>query len=305
MASNQLDVARARSAFPALKDASYIYADNAGGSQCLASVVEKLSDYLLRTNVQLGADYSVSVQSTARVGQGLEAARELFNAASTEEVSFGNSSSMLAENVARAIDADILDGEEIIVTGEHEGTLAYRLLSSIPEETELILSPTANGGPWKKLAKRRGLTVKLWHATQIAEFPNNPYAVALQVDTLLPLITAKTRLIAFTGCSNLLGSVVPVKAVTAAARAKAKELGVRKLEVSIDCVAYAPHRRVDVQDWDVDYCIFSLYKVSFITLPLVYNIFDLRNNVTGVWTTYRYSIHSQAKCPKFPLRLDT
>ena len=53
-----------------------------------------------------------------------------------------------------------------------------------------------------------------------------------------------------------------MKAVTAAARAKAKELGARKLEISVDTVAYAPHRRVDVQDWDIDYCILSMYKVS-------------------------------------------
>jgi selenocysteine lyase/cysteine desulfurase len=85
--------------------------------------------------------------------------------------------------------------------------------------------------------------------------------VALQLDTLLPLITPKTRLVAFTGCSNILGSIMPVKEITAAVRAKAKELGTRKLEVCVDCVAYAPHRRIDVQDWDVDYCFFSLYKV--------------------------------------------
>ena len=121
--------------------------------------------------------------------------------------------------------------------------------------------PPANGGPWKKLAARKGITVKYWNATQCPESPNNPYAVSLKVENLLSLISSKTRLIAFTGCSNILGTITPVKAFTAAARAKAQELGVRKLEVCIDCVAYAPHRRIDVQDWDVDYCFFSMYKV--------------------------------------------
>lgn len=119
----------------------------------------------------------------------------------------------------------------------------------------------ANAGPWKKLAKRKGLTVKFWHATPSPESPNNPYAVSLKIEDLLPLITPKTRLLAFTGCSNILGTIVPVKDITAAARTKAHELGVRKLEVCIDCVAYAPHRRIDVRAWDVDYCFFSLYKV--------------------------------------------
>jgi selenocysteine lyase/cysteine desulfurase len=52
-----------------------------------------------------------------------------------------------------------------------------------------------------------------------------------------------------------------VKEVTQAIRAKAKEVGATKVEVSVDCVAYAPHRLIDVQDWGVDFCVFSFYKV--------------------------------------------
>jgi len=234
-----LNISYARSNFPALSDSNYIFADNAGGSQCLNSVVSKISDYLLHTNVQLGADYSVSVKSTNRVTEGVEAARELFNAKSADEIAFGSSSTMLVENLARALESDVLEDEEIIVTGEHE----------------------SNAGPWKKLAKRRGVQVKTWHATQLPSAPNNPYSVSLQLETLLRLITSKTRIVAFTACSNILGSVVPVKDYVKAIREKATEVGARKVEVCIDCVAYAPHRRVDVQDWDVDYCYFSMYKI--------------------------------------------
>lgn len=115
-----LDITSARSAFPALSE-PYIYADNAGGSQCLGSVAARLTDYILRTNVQLGADYSASVASTKRVAEGVEAARELLNARTTDEVAFASSSSQAADNLARALEGDVLDGEEIIVTGEHEG----------------------------------------------------------------------------------------------------------------------------------------------------------------------------------------
>ena len=48
-----LDISKAREAFPALKS-GYVFADNAGGSQCLKDVVDRVSDYLLNTNVQLG-----------------------------------------------------------------------------------------------------------------------------------------------------------------------------------------------------------------------------------------------------------
>lgn len=120
MSTETLDLKLVRESFPSLTS-GYIFADNAGGSQCLSTAATRIADYLLNTNVQLGADYSVSVTSTQRVADGVDAARQLFNARSVDEVSLGSSSTMLAENLARALEADVLDGEEIIVTGEHEG----------------------------------------------------------------------------------------------------------------------------------------------------------------------------------------
>ncbi|KAI0264162.1 selenocysteine lyase [Gloeopeniophorella convolvens] len=228
------DVARAQ--FPALKT-GFVFADSAGGSQCAQLVADRIYDYLLNTNAQLGADYATSAESTRRVAAGAVAAAELFNAASPDEIVFGASSTLNVENLARALEGDILADEEIVVTSEHE----------------------ANVGPWKKLAARRGLSIKHWRPR--ATDPYNPYSLALDIEDLLPLISAKTRIVAFTACSNILGSIVPVKAVIAAARLRAAQLGVRKIEFSVDCVAYAPHRQVDVQDWDVDYAVFSFYKV--------------------------------------------
>ena len=72
-------------------------------------------------NVQLGADYSVSVESTKRVAEGSEAAKELFNAEYADEVGFGSSSTQVAENLARAIETDFKEGDEIVITTEHEG----------------------------------------------------------------------------------------------------------------------------------------------------------------------------------------
>ncbi|OBZ65935.1 putative cysteine desulfurase [Grifola frondosa] len=239
MTTPPLDIARVRAAFPALSS-GFLFADNAGGSQCLAAAVSRLSDYLLNTNVQLGADYAVSAHSTARVAEGEEAARELFNAESAEEVAYGSSSTMLVENLARAMEADVQEGDEIIVTGEHE----------------------SNAGPWKRLAARRGAVIKLWSATHIpGASPDNPYAVALQLDALLPLLSPRTRLVAFTACSNILGSLVPIADIVRAVRNTTHALGARKTEFCVDCVAYAPHRRIDVRAWDVEYCYFSMYKV--------------------------------------------
>ncbi|KAJ7092383.1 pyridoxal phosphate-dependent transferase [Mycena belliarum] len=231
-----LDVEFARSQFPALKS-GFVFADNAGGSQVTQSSIDLIVDYLSNTNVQLGADYSVSVASTQRVYSAAEEARKLFGAADKNEIVFGPSSTANVENLARGLEAGIKEGDEFIITGEHE----------------------ANCGPWKKLAARRGAIIKYWHSTPTS--PNNPYSLSLKVEDLLPLVSAKTRIVAFTATSNLLGSVVPVQAITKAVRAVAAAKGAPKVEVSVDCVAYAPHRRMDVQAWDIDFCVFSFYKV--------------------------------------------
>lgn len=118
------DVQQARSHFPALKS-GFIFADNAGGSQCAKDVADKVYDYLLNTNVQLGADYSVSVLSTNKVTvEAPKEAAKLFNC-SPDEIIFGPSSSANMENLARSLDANIEAGDEFILTGEHEGDFSF------------------------------------------------------------------------------------------------------------------------------------------------------------------------------------
>jgi hypothetical protein len=116
-----LDVEFARSQFPALKS-GFVFADNAGGSQITQSAIDRITDYLANTNVQLGADYSVSIASTQRVVNAAEEARKLFGADSKDEIIFGPSSTANLENLARGLEGSITEGDEFIITGEHEGT---------------------------------------------------------------------------------------------------------------------------------------------------------------------------------------
>ena len=130
------DVARAH--FPALLS-GFIFADNAGGSQCTELVAKRIFDYLINTNTQLGADYSISVESTRRISAGIIAAAELFNAASPDEIVFGSSSTLNLENLARSIEGDVLNDEEIVITGEHEGIrIPYFLPYGLRNDTRLI-----------------------------------------------------------------------------------------------------------------------------------------------------------------------
>lgn len=117
----------------------------------------------------------------------------------------------------------------------------------------------ANCGPWKKLAARRGAIIKYWRPKPTSA--SNPHSLALSITNLLPLISTRTRIVAFTACSNILGSIIPVADIVKGIRARVAAEGAGKVEICVDCVAYAPHRRMDVQQWDVDFCVFSCYKV--------------------------------------------
>ncbi|EJU03943.1 PLP-dependent transferase [Dacryopinax primogenitus] len=227
--------------FPALTG-DYIFADSAGGSQCLKAAADEVADYLINSNVQHGADYSVSVKATQRVQMGVDATRILMNAESSDEIVFGSSSTQLIENLARAY-TDLESDDEIVVSlTDHE----------------------ANTGPWTRLAARYNLKFHIWTPKPLN--PSNPFSVSLTLDGLIPLLSSKTRIVAFTACSNILGELTDVKGFVKAIREKTRggkgeRRQARGAEVCVDCVAYAPHRRIDVQDWDVDYCVFSYYKV--------------------------------------------
>ncbi|KAG2156846.1 pyridoxal phosphate-dependent transferase [Suillus bovinus] len=229
-----LDINKARACFPSLKS-GHIYADNAGGSRTAQPAIDRIVDYLSNTNAPLKA--GCAAINSQYVVEGSIAAVELFNATSLDEVGFGSSSTMLFENIARALENDIQPGDEFIISYEHE----------------------ANNGPWKRLAERRNAVLKYWRPIPVSA--ENPYSVAYKVEELLPLVSSRTRLAAITACSNILGSVHPVEEIVKALRQRAKEQGAIKIEVVLDCVAYAPHRRMDVQKWDVDYCVISSYKV--------------------------------------------
>jgi selenocysteine lyase/cysteine desulfurase len=121
--ADTLDLVSVRSKFPALSS-GFVFADNAGGSQVAQVVIDKLSDYLSNTNVQLGADYGVSKESTSRVALGSVNAAKLFNASSPDEIVLGASSTLNLENLARGLEPDVQPGDEVIVTGEHEGVFS-------------------------------------------------------------------------------------------------------------------------------------------------------------------------------------
>lgn len=126
---------------------------------------------------------------------------------------------------------------------------------------EIIVSTLdheANIAPWLDLAERQGLNIKWW--TPEGQ-DNNP---KLTVESLKPLLSDRTRFLALTHCTNLLGSIHDVKAIASAAHEYPNVL------VCVDGVAYAPHRPIDVQDLGVDFYCLSWYKVFGPHIAMLY-----------------------------------
>ncbi len=212
-----------RSQFPSL-DKDWTYFDNAGGSQTLKLVADRISDYLLNSNVQLGASYGISQESGNRVNQGFEFVAELINAKDRSEIVFGSSTTMLLQQLSKSLVQTFKAGDEVIVSNvEHE----------------------ANVGPWLEMQKA-GIIVKFWEV--------NTETFELDLDELKSLMNEKTKLVALTHASNILGSIMPIKEIAQIVH----EAGAM---ICVDAVAYAPHRLIDVQDLDVDFYVFSFYKV--------------------------------------------
>lgn len=220
-----LDLAFVRSSFPALAG-EWVYLDSAGGSQVPATVADAVREYLLTANVQHGASYEPSRRAVAAVAAGQRAVATLAGTDDPSEILLGSSTTALLQNLARAMVAGrwLAPGDEVIVTDcDHE----------------------ANIGPWRRLAEH-GVVVREWRLDR--------ESLRLGAEDLAPLLSPRTRLVAFTHCSNVLGSVHDVAPLAALAH----EAGAR---VVVDGVAFAPHRLVDVVSLGVDFYAMSLYKV--------------------------------------------
>lgn len=218
-----LDMDFVRRQFPALSG-DWVFMDNAGGSQVLSRVADRISDYLLTSNVQTGATYGPSQRSTERVREARNAFARYLNAADAGEIVMGASTTMLIRVLSEAMTGRLSAGDEIIVTNtDHE----------------------ANIGPWLK-HEARGVVIRFWNC--------NPETLELDLDDLKALMNERTKLVCVTHASNIFGTINPIAEISEIAH----EGGA---QVCVDGVAYAPHRAVDVQALGADYYIFSAYKV--------------------------------------------
>lgn len=239
-----MDIEFVRKQFPGL-NREFVFMDNAGGSQTLAKVAERITGYLLHHNVQLGASYKVSQEAGEKLAYATKQVAKTVNASRPEEIVIGPSTSMLIRILSICLSKNWEKGDEVIVTNtDHE----------------------ANISPWTDL-KEKGITVKIWEA--------NPDTFELELSDLKKLLSKRTKLVAVTHVSNILGTINPIKKISQLVhKAGAK--------ICVDGVAYAPHRKVDVKDLDADFYVFSWYKTFGPHLAAMYGKYNLLYEMEGI-----------------------
>ena len=222
-----LDLTAIRSRFSALgrhvNGFPAVYLDGPGGSQTPDSVAGAVAEYLLSANANLGGPFETSVASEQLVHDAHVAAAD-FLGATEEEVVFGANTTTINFLLAHAVARTLEPGEEIIVTE---------------------LDHDANVSPWLLVAGDRGLTVRTARL--------DPRDGTLDAEAVESLISARTRVVAFTLASNALGSIPDARRLATAAH-DADAL------VWVDGVHLAPHRRVDRAGLRADVLLTSAYK---------------------------------------------
>ncbi|GFF24079.1 leptomycin B resistance protein pmd1 [Aspergillus udagawae] len=220
-----IDVQSLREQFPALHHGVVPF-NNAAGTVLHREAAESTHRYMTSFPYELGRDDPASAAKTQRL-QDRFAELAAFMNADPDEIAFGQSTTFLLRSLGQALKPLLNSDCEIIVS---------------------ILCHEASAAAWLALAKDLGIAIKWW-APPPGDDP------VLSLDTLRPLLTPKTRLVACNHVSNVVGTIHPIRQVADLVHR------IPGAVIVVDGVAFAPHRPIDVKALDVDFYCFSWYKV--------------------------------------------
>ncbi len=231
----KLDIDYVRSQFPAFQDnlcKNWSFFENAGGSYVPQTVINRLTNFMTSTKVQPYAEYAMSKIAGEQMDDATKYFASIINA-KDKEILIGGSTSINLYVLSNALKKLLKPGDEIIVTNQdHE----------------------ANISPWRRL-EENGCIIKEWQL--------NKSNAELEIEDFKNLLNKKTKIVAVTHCSNIVGSVNDLK--------KISELAHNQGCIVIgDGVSYAPHGFPNVKELGVDFYTFSLYKTYGPHLALLY-----------------------------------
>jgi len=229
MIMNEEEILRIRGEFPILSRSvagkPMIYLDNTATSQTPSRVVDEIVRIYTheKANVHRGV-HTLSQEMTDLQEKTRERVRAYINADSVEEVVFTRGTTEGINLVASSFGSRFREGDEIILT---------------------VMEHHANIVPWQLLRDRTGIVIRVVDITDNGE---------LDLDMFRSLFNQRTVMAAFCHVSNVLGTVNPVKEMTAFAHS-------RNVPVLIDGAQASPHMSLDMQDLDCDFYVFSSHKM--------------------------------------------
>ena len=215
-----------RSDFPLIVNSSIAYLDNAATAQRPQCVIDAESDFYLRHNANpMRGLYELSIEATDIYENARETVRKFIGAASTEEVVFTRNTTESLNLVAYSYGlTHVKAGDEVLV--------------SIMEHHSDLL-------PWQMVCRQTGAKLRFIDCEPDGSVDLN------KVDEL---ITDKTKIVAMTQVSNVLGRQYPVREVAKLAHAKGAVM-------VVDGAQSTPHMPVNVQELGADFFAFSGHKV--------------------------------------------
>ena len=212
--------------FPIFKNRDIVYLDSGATAQKPQSVIDALNHFydMNNANPHRGA-YTLSMDATHEYESNREKIAKFMNARYPEEIIFFFFFSESLNLVAYSYGMDnIKEGDEIVIS---------------------IMEHHSNLVPWQKVAKTKGATLKYMYINDEFE---------LTEEEIYSKITDKTKIVCITHVSNVLGTVNDVKKIIDYAHKKGAV-------VLVDASQSIPHMRVNVQELDADFVVFSGHKI--------------------------------------------
>lgn len=215
-----------RNDFPLLMQNKIIYIDNAATSQRPQCVIDAEGDFYKNYNANpLRGLYSLSVEATEVYENAREAVRKFIGAEKSNEIIFTRNTTESLNLVAYSYGlSNVKKGDEIVV--------------SIMEHHSDLL-------PWQMVAETCGAELKFIECAKDG---------SIDIEKVKELITSRTKIVAMTQVSNVLGREYPVKEIAKLAHEKGAVM-------VVDGAQSTPHMRVDVTDLDADFFAFSGHKL--------------------------------------------
>ena len=223
------DLSIYREDFPILKrkinNNDLIFFDNGATTQKPIQVIDAISDYYKNYNSNIHRSvYTLGDESEKIYEESKHLVKEFINANSHEEIIYTSGTTESVNFIARIIEQDVEDGDEIILTYmEHHANLV----------------------PWQQLAIRKNLTLRFLDLDELGR---------ININQLKELINNKTKIVSICHASNVLGNINPVYEIGSLLKDK-------NIYFVVDAAQSVPHMKIDVDKMNCDFLAFSAHKM--------------------------------------------